>query len=320
MDIQQIEKRSLAPAKWANLVMGLCGIAAAILSNASALMLDGLFSGVNFLAAVFAARVAESVQRKPDAMRPFGYEIDEAMYVMFRSLVLVGIILLAGLGAVGKIIDYASGEALPEIQLNWILAYMMFMLLICLSMAAWHHKNWIKSERKSALLKTERSAAVIDGELSAAEGSAFLAIALLKETRLDFLVPISDAIVILALVIYMIPKPIRMFRKAIKEVVSESVDASVAKELRRAITAALGQRAFSLLEVAATQTGRMLFAVAYIRPDKPCSVKALDELRQKVQQAVSAAFDQVKTEIIYTGIQPFDSLPVTPTASCATDR
>jgi len=62
MDIQNIEKRSLAPAKWANLFMAFVGIAAAILSNASALMLDGLFSGVNFLAAVFAAKVAVSVQ------------------------------------------------------------------------------------------------------------------------------------------------------------------------------------------------------------------------------------------------------------------
>jgi len=62
MDIQDIEKRSLAPAKWANLFMAQVGIAAAILSNASALMLDGLFSGVNFLAAVFAAKVAVSVQ------------------------------------------------------------------------------------------------------------------------------------------------------------------------------------------------------------------------------------------------------------------
>lgn len=305
MDIQQIEKRSLAPAKWANLVMGLAGISAAMLSNASALMLDGLFSGVNFIAAVFAARVAESVQRKPDAMRPFGYEIDEAVYIMFRSLVLIGVILLAGLGAVGKIVQYASGEPMPEIHLNWIVVYMALMLLICFSLAGWHHKNWLKSGRQSALLKTERSAALIDGILSAAAGTAFLAIALLKGTRLSFLVPISDSIVILTLVIYMIPKPVRMFFQAIKEVVSESAEPAVIKALYDAIATTLDQHPFSLLQVAAAKTGRLLFAVAYIRPDQPSAAEALDNLREQVQKAGSTVADQVKTEIIFTGIAPF---------------
>ena len=56
VNIQLIEKRSLGPARWANLFMGAAGITAALASNANALMLDGLFSGVNFVAAVVAAR------------------------------------------------------------------------------------------------------------------------------------------------------------------------------------------------------------------------------------------------------------------------
>ena len=55
-----------------------------------ALMLDGLFSAVNFVAAIFAARVAKSVRQAPDELRPFGYEIDESVFVMFRGLVLLG--------------------------------------------------------------------------------------------------------------------------------------------------------------------------------------------------------------------------------------
>lgn len=65
--MREIEQRSLNLAKWANLLMGAAGIVAAIGSHASALMLDGLFSGVNFLATVLAARVAASIQKKPNA-------------------------------------------------------------------------------------------------------------------------------------------------------------------------------------------------------------------------------------------------------------
>ena len=38
MNTKEVEKRSLGPAKWANLLMGVVGIVTAIASNASALM------------------------------------------------------------------------------------------------------------------------------------------------------------------------------------------------------------------------------------------------------------------------------------------
>lgn len=304
--MQKIEQRSLNLAKWANLLMGAAGITAAIGSHASALMLDGLFSGVNFLAAVMAARVAASIQKRPNALRPFGYEIDEPMYVMFRSLVLTGVILVAGFGAIGKIIDYFGGVEMPIIRLDWIVAYMIAMVTICAFMAFWHHRNWLKTGHKSDLLKTERNAALIDGVLSAAAGAAFLVISLLKGTVLDFLVPISDAIVVLGLTAYMIPRPIRGFVDAIKEVLGESAVPETVERWRRMIRDALNETSFTLIEVAVTKMGRSHFAVAYIRPDAPASVEGLDEIRQKVGSACSKIHMPSRMEIVYTGEYPYD--------------
>jgi predicted Co/Zn/Cd cation transporter (cation efflux family) len=119
----ETEQRALGRGKWANLFMGLAGVSVALVSNASALMLDGLFSGVNFLAAIFAARVAQRVTRTPDTVRPFGYEIEEAVYVMFRSLVLIGIILVAAWTAIEKIVVYATGGELLPVKLDWVVGY-----------------------------------------------------------------------------------------------------------------------------------------------------------------------------------------------------
>lgn len=305
MEIQQIEQRSLVAAKRANLFMGVAGITAGILSNASALMLDGLFSGVNFLAAVFAAKVAVSVQKKPDIMRPFGYEINEPMYVMFRSLVLTGVILLAVLGAANNVIKYASGMEIPPIRIGWIFAYVLLMLAVCFSLAAWHHVNWTKTEKKSDLLKTERSAALIDGMLSSAAGVTFFGISLLKGTALSFLVPISDSIVVIALSAIMMPTPIRMVFAAAGEVVGNSAETGIVEQLKRAIEQALDKSLFSCLDVAAVKTGRILFAVAYIRPEQTHTVHDLDALRSTVQRHCEKVAPAVKTEIIYTGRPPF---------------
>jgi predicted Co/Zn/Cd cation transporter (cation efflux family) len=306
MNLQEIEKRSLAPSKWANLFMAFAGITAAIMSNASALMLDGLFSGVNFLAAFFAAKVAVSVQRKPDIMRPFGYEINEPMYVMFRSLVLTGIITLAVFGSVGKIIQFVSGEKIPPIQMGWIMGYVLLMLTVCFSLASWHHFNWVKTGRESDLLRTERSAALIDGLLSSAAGVAFFGISLLKNTSLAFLVPISDSIVVIGLSIIMIPTPIRMFFSAAREVVGISAETSIVDKLKQATKSALTEKPYTFLDLAVVKTGRSMFAVAYIRPDSSTTVHDLDGLRNRVQSSCETVFKTVKTESIFTGIHPFD--------------
>jgi len=294
-------------AKWANLTMGAAGIIAAMGSHASALMLDGLFSGVNFIAAVMASRVAASIEREPNALRPFGYEIDEAMYVMFRSLVLCGVILVAGFSAAGKIIDYLNGATMVPINLDWVSIYMVFMVVICSLMAFWHHRNWIKTERKSDLLRTERGASIIDGVLSASAGAAFMGIALLKGTALSFLVPISDAIVVLCLTMYMFPKPIRSFIGAVKEVIGESAGPEMLAQWRTVITDALAETRFNLIEVAVTKMGRAYFSVAYIRPERPESVEDLDAIKAEVARACRAIHEPSRIEIIFTGSYPYSS-------------
>ncbi len=306
VNTQEIERRSLAPSRWANLFMAFSGVTAGIMSNTSALMLDGLFSGVNFLAAIFAAGVAASIHRKPDIMRPFGYEINEPMYVMFRSLVLTGIIIVAMLGAVGKIVQYAAGEEIPPIQMGWIMGYVLLMLAVCFSLASWHHINWAKTGRESDLLKTERSAALIDGLLSAAAGVAFFGISLLKGSSLDFLIPVSDSIVVIGLSVVMIPNPIRMFFNAAGEVVGNSAEPAVIDRLKQAAQSVLAEKPYTFLDLAAVKTGRSVFAVAYIRPDTGPVVNDLDELRLGVQNSCEKVLPVVKTEIVYTGKKPFD--------------
>lgn len=307
MSTRAIEQRSLTAAKWSNLFMGVAGIAAAMLSNASALMLDGLFSGVSFLAAIFAARVADRVESRPDALRPFGYEIDEAVFVMFRSLVLTGILIVAALNAGAKIHSFLAGEHIPEIRLSWIVAYMVLMVAICFSLAAWHQVNYRKSSPRSELLRSERMGAMIDGLLSLAAGTAFLVIGLLRGTALSFLVPISDAIVVLGLVAWMAPHPIRMFSKALGEVVGAPAEPEVANSVREAIESALKRHPFTVLDVAVTKAGRSLFAVAYVKPEGAVSAAAFDAACEDATAAFAAAqpSSRVRMELLVKARHPF---------------
>lgn len=299
-----LEQRSLSVGKWANLFMALAGVVAAMLANASALLLDGLFSGVNFFAILFAAQVALRVQRKPDALRPFGYEIDESLYLLFRSLVLLGILAFALINAVAKIVTWAAGGELPEVRLGWVTGYVILMMAICFGLAAWHHRHWVKGGRRSPILAAERTSSVVDGLISAATGVAFLGIALLKDTPLGFLVPISDSVVVLLLGVGILPQPLRMFRKAFGEVAGESVESPLVEKCRDAVRAAMEGGPFQFLETAAARMGRTLFVLVWVKPAVSVDAAQVDALCRAVQTACDALADSVRSDVILSPAHP----------------
>jgi predicted Co/Zn/Cd cation transporter (cation efflux family) len=191
MNASSIESRSLHIGKWGNLFMAASGVVTAYLSRSDTILIDGLFSGVNFVSAVIAAKVGAIVLLPRDCDHPWGYEAYEALYVMFRSLVLVGATVFASFGAVAKILAYSFGEEIPELVLGPIVIYTIAMSVICFGLVAWHRSNWIKSGKQSDVLKIESKASLIDGCISAGAGAALMGTVLLKGTRIDFVLLVT---------------------------------------------------------------------------------------------------------------------------------
>ena len=299
------EQRSLTVGMWANLFMGVSGVTAAILSHADALMVDGLYSAVNFASAIVAGKVAASVMRAPDKRRPFGYDANESLYVLFRSLVLMGILAFAGFNALHKIIHYIRGGDVPELVFGPITVYVLLMVAICFSLAAWHGYNWRKTGRRSEILATERTAAVVDGLISAGAGGALLAVTLLRGTPLEVIIPVADALVVLVMATLMFPQPTGMLRRAIREVAGEAVDDATTEEVRKRMLKVIEDVPCELLALAVTKLGRTHFVVAYIRPDISVVAEDLDVFRQELHASYTDLFGQVKSEIVYTAEKPF---------------
>ncbi|MCG8587278.1 MAG: cation transporter, partial [Pirellulales bacterium] len=90
-----VERNSLETGRWANLSMAIAGVTAAYASHSDAILVDGLYSGVNFVSALIAARITMSVVRPPNRAYPFGYDAYEALYVKYRSMILIGIMTFA---------------------------------------------------------------------------------------------------------------------------------------------------------------------------------------------------------------------------------
>jgi len=304
---EEIERRSLETGKWGNLLMAVAGVVAAFLSHSDALLIDGLYSGVNFVSAIVAARISMSVARPADRRYPFGYDAHEALYVTFRSLVLLGIMAFAIFGAVGKIFTYATGGEVPELVFGPILVYAVAMVAICLALAAWHHHNWRRSGERSDILKTESRAAVVDAVISGGAGGGLLAAGLLRGTPLAFVVPVADSIVVLVMCAFIVRQPVMIFLRALREVAGASADPATIEKVRNRVQEVLHERPYSLLEVAVTKIGRTHFVVTYVKPDSPVDGDTADELWQELNEALVEMLGPAKTELIIAGKPPYES-------------
>lgn len=299
------EKRSLQTGMWANLVMGVAGITAAQLSNSDALLVDGLFSAVNFGSAIIAGRVAASLLKPADKRMPFGYEANEALYILFRSLMLLGILLFAGFNSLGKIITYINGGQVPELQFGPITIYMLFMVAICASLTAWHHHNWNKTGKRSEILLTERTAAMVDGFISAGAGVALVSVNLLRGTPAEVIIPVADAIVVLILTLVMVRQPYMLLQQNIKEIAGESVKPELTSKTKERIERTIRDIPCALLAVSVTKLGRTYFVLSYVRPDDSVVAEDLDIFRDELHACYQDLFGKVKSEVIYTANKPF---------------
>ena len=78
-----IERRSLKIGVYASALMAVAGVCVHLISGSYALLLDGLYSAVMVGSGLVAARISCNVVRPPDRAYPYGYDGQEALYVLF---------------------------------------------------------------------------------------------------------------------------------------------------------------------------------------------------------------------------------------------
>ncbi len=140
-----IEQRSLRFGIVANAVMTLAGCLAHVLTGSSALLLDGLYSAVLIGSSLIASRISRNVVRPPDRAWPYGYKGQEALYVLFRSLVLLGVIGFGLRSSLGTLIDWWRGAEIAPLTLEPVAAYTAAVTSLCWLLSWRHFRDWHRS-------------------------------------------------------------------------------------------------------------------------------------------------------------------------------
>ncbi|MEX1316984.1 MAG: cation transporter [Synechococcaceae cyanobacterium] len=305
---RRIEQASLRVGVIGNVIGAVAGIAVYQLSGSKALLLDGLYSAVMCGTGLVAMRISANAVRPASRTYPYGYAGQETLYVLFRSLVLIGVIGVAVVQAALALLSYARGEPADPLVLAPVAWYTVCMAALCMGLAWRHRRDWILTQRCSDVLNSEVQEAVLDLKLTLVAGLALLSTPLLQGTPLAVLVPITDPLLVLALCVGVIREPVGTFLAALSEAAGAACDQELIAQVRFGIEELLRSLSFRLLDLTVLKTGRTYLVVVYVNPSRPLDAPAFDLLRERVQQRCQGLLGApLFCEVIPTAQGPFEA-------------
>lgn len=292
------ERSSMIIGMIGNLVMGCAGIIAGLLSNSTAVMLDGLFSVIGFTSALIGMRISQRLSRSPDKFRPFGYAAEESLFTTFRALTVLGLILFAVASAAMAIHAYlVHGEA-TELNIYPAIVYFIFIAVICLALWAVHYRNWVITGRRSDILRLEAKAAVFDGLLTGVAAAGLIGIHLLRDGALAPIAPIGDSIVVLVLCLAGVKHFWTDFMLGLGELAGTTARPETIVRARRAARAVLQSMPGRLQDFTVMKTGRSYLICVYYNPLAPVSAAEVDALTERLNAAMRPVLEGAEAMVI----------------------
>jgi predicted Co/Zn/Cd cation transporter (cation efflux family) len=307
-DQHSAEARALGLGTLGNSIGAASALVFFLRSGSDALMLDGLYTAVMAGASLIAGRVTRAARQPRSRAYPFGASGQEPLYVLFRTLVLLGIILFAMVSAAGKVLSHLQGGSVPPVRLDGLGWYFSAMVLLNLWLWKVLSRAWSSSGGNSDILRGMVISARFDALISAGTGLALLGSPRLQGTVLAPLVPIADALLVLGLSMVLLPEPLGVLKGAVAEAAGsgESVADPLQSQCQQAVVPVLNQHNCTLIELAMIRLGRSVTAVTYVEPVGAITAQQLDALRMGVETELIAVLKSpVLCEVIPTAIHPY---------------
>ncbi len=304
-----IENRSLAIDQWSMLGFASVGLVVYWLSQANAMALDAMYSLIGFGTAWVARRVLRSARKGPDEDNPWGRAWQENLYVMFRSLLLIGIVLASAVQAVAELWEYFAHGVVVEPEFGYVAIYGLLVAIACGALA-WMHRRNARRVGGSAILGVEARAALMDAAIGLGIAVSLGTVALIPDgtwlTSSTFDIrAVADGAVVLILGAVLIINPIRSLVTETRRLAGLRVDTELDDEIQAWLEGwliATAERGFEVVDVYAVEHGGSRSIDVGLAFPGTASIAQLDDWRDRVTAALSDAFPGVAVTVHYSGL------------------
>lgn len=290
------ERRYLIVSACGNLFMAVLGLGFAFLTDSQAILLDGLFDATYLIAGLFTLKVVALVHRVDDERFPYGYAHFEPLVNGVKGLLVLGISLEALGGAVASLLGGGHQIFAGAAIFYAILATAGSVALALVVRRA-------ARRTASPLLKADGENWIVNAAVSACVIVAFAAILLVRGTRLGYLGPYIDSLVVVLVVLFTLSVPVRMAWQALMALLNRAPAAGTVSQVRAIIETSLAGLPVEELFVRVIQPGRTRMVLAHaVLPasHRVESLTSLDAVRADAEARLREAHLATILDLVFT--------------------
>ncbi len=309
--VLRAERRSLYTYMFTMLGLAVLGFVVYGVTRVSATQLDGVISLINAAAAFIAARLAVTASRPADVESPYGRMALENLYALFRSLMILGVVVVGLVTNLAKVIEYLVTRRGSEPDFGLAAVYTAVCVLICLGLKWNHERNNRSVNGASALLKVEATAAKMEALISGGICASLILVAVVPEgtflTSDRFNIKdIADSIIVLILCVLLIGEPIRQIRLEFGRLSGRRADPALDEAVRAAIAAVSAEHGgelaheLTLVDALAIARGKAIEVDLRVAYTGTMSVEEQDELRAQTYTELRNRIGPLRLTLVFS--------------------
>ncbi len=319
--VLRAERRSLYTYMFTMLGLAVLGFAVYAITRVSATQLDGVISLINAAAAFIAARLAVTSTQPADVESPYGRLALENFYALFRSLMILGVVIVGLITNLVKVGDYLITREGSEPDFGLAAIYTAVCVLICFGLKWNHDRNNRSVGGASALLKVEATAAKMEAFISGGICASLILVAVLPEgtflTSERFNIKdIADSIIVLILCILLVGEPVRQIRLEFGRLSGRRSDPALDEAVKAAIAAVSAEHQheltheLTLVDALAIARGKTTEVDLRVNYTGEMSVDEQDELRARTYQELRTRIGPLRLTLVFSKL-PIHATPTT---------
>lgn len=279
MDLS-IEQKALKRGNLLNLLMTIIGIILFIFSKSKAVLIDGLFSFIQFISVVVAIKISKDIETSSRKQYPLGQYSKETLYVLFKSILIIILLVSSIFSSITTISAFISNpNQIPEVNLKLIILNGTLMTILCFALYLIYKHYNKKINNCSEVLKSEAIGANIDALLSLGTSIAFILFNVIPFLKPLF--PISDAILVIILTMFFAYQPIKLLKNQINILTYKRIHYKSEQELASLIN--YNYPEIKIYDIFISKLGKFTEIYITLSLNGKFSIDELDTLRHKLK-------------------------------------
>lgn len=268
--------------------MAVLGFFYAWLTSSEAILLDGIFSLVNFAMVILTLKVSQKAIQPPTYNFQFGLGQLEPMLNSFKGFILLGVVIMAMLSAINSLIhDGRSMLFGPAIYYASIATIGCFLIAFII-------RHYAK-QTSSSLLVVETKGWFIDAALSCAVLITFIIGHYLADGKYSWFIAFLDPAMVLFMCIIILPTPLKIINSNLKNLLLKSPDRAVQKRLDFLLHKILTQYKITEYQPRYIGSSRSIYLHLFIKVSN-LDIDTLDTIRNSYLNAASK--ENISVELV----------------------